>query len=197
MRYFDHLSTVEDIKPHYKKLAMENHPDRGGNTATMQEINAQYAEAQVLIAQWEAPAVEEEETPAAPTADQLALRNELVARAQRLRENREYLRASPHYAAAAKIAPLEAPDDLLQEEIRQRLAGLEGQIKLFQQGDWEFVLPELWRLHRANPDDKDIVRLMVDSYYNLGLRDLHHQRGSGLLETAMLHHHPLHHRRQA
>jgi tetratricopeptide (TPR) repeat protein len=137
--------------------------------------DAQYAEAQVLIAQWEAPAVEKEEKPAAPTADQMALRNELVARAQRLRENREYLRASAHYAAAAKIAPLEAPDDLLQEEIRQRLAGLEDQIKLFEQGDWEFVLPELWRLHRANPDDKDVVRLMVDSYYNLGVRDL--QRG--------------------
>jgi tetratricopeptide (TPR) repeat protein len=136
--------------------------------------DAQYAEAQALIAQWEAPAVVEE-VPAGPSVDQLALRDELVLRAQRLRENREYLRAATHYAAAAKIAPLEAPDQLLQEEIRQRLAGLEDQIRLFEQGDWEFVVPELWRLHTANPEDKDVVRLMVDSYYNLGVRDL--QRG--------------------
>jgi hypothetical protein len=45
MRYFDHLFTVADIKGQFKDLAMKHHPDRGGDTATMQTINAQYHEA--------------------------------------------------------------------------------------------------------------------------------------------------------
>lgn len=42
MRYFDHLFTVETIKSEFRDLAFRHHPDRGGDTATMQEINAQY-----------------------------------------------------------------------------------------------------------------------------------------------------------
>ena len=42
MRYFDHINTVEFAKREYRRLAMANHPDRGGDTAIMQEINSQY-----------------------------------------------------------------------------------------------------------------------------------------------------------
>lgn len=35
---------VEDLKSIYRKLALENHPDRGGDKIKMQEINAEYAE---------------------------------------------------------------------------------------------------------------------------------------------------------
>ena len=45
MSYFKGFSTVESIKAEYRRLAMINHPDHGGQTATMQEINAQYHEA--------------------------------------------------------------------------------------------------------------------------------------------------------
>ena len=34
---------VEDLKSIYRKLALENHPDRGGDKVKMQEINAEYA----------------------------------------------------------------------------------------------------------------------------------------------------------
>jgi curved DNA-binding protein CbpA len=34
------------VKRKYKELAMLHHPDRGGNTATMQEINNEYEEIQ-------------------------------------------------------------------------------------------------------------------------------------------------------
>jgi hypothetical protein len=34
--------TIEDLKALYRKLAFTHHPDLGGNTTTMQEINAEY-----------------------------------------------------------------------------------------------------------------------------------------------------------
>lgn len=51
-RYFDHLNTLAAIKAEYKNLVKKNHPDVGGDTATMQEINAQYAEAVKRIAKY-------------------------------------------------------------------------------------------------------------------------------------------------
>lgn len=35
-------ATLEELKAMYKKLAMQNHPDCGGSTEAMQEINAEY-----------------------------------------------------------------------------------------------------------------------------------------------------------
>lgn len=40
--YFADCDTVEKTKKLYKELALKNHPDLGGKTAVMQEINAQY-----------------------------------------------------------------------------------------------------------------------------------------------------------
>ena len=35
-------NTLDELKAMYRKLAMMHHPDRGGNTATMQQINAEH-----------------------------------------------------------------------------------------------------------------------------------------------------------
>lgn len=43
--YFTTFTTVESIKAEYRRLAMIHHPDRGGSTAVMQQINAEYKEA--------------------------------------------------------------------------------------------------------------------------------------------------------
>jgi hypothetical protein len=40
--YFEGCISLDEVKQHYKKLAMKHHPDKGGDKATMQEINAQY-----------------------------------------------------------------------------------------------------------------------------------------------------------
>lgn len=40
--WFNNPKSVEELKKQYKKLAIENHPDRGGSTEAMQEINAEY-----------------------------------------------------------------------------------------------------------------------------------------------------------
>jgi hypothetical protein len=42
MSYFSGLFTVEDVKVRYRELAKTHHPDIGGNTETMQAINAEY-----------------------------------------------------------------------------------------------------------------------------------------------------------
>jgi hypothetical protein len=46
IKYFYNCHSLEEVKRKYKELAMLHHPDRGGNTATMQEINLEYEEIQ-------------------------------------------------------------------------------------------------------------------------------------------------------
>lgn len=41
---FTKATTLEELKAIYKKLAMKNHPDRGGDTETMKVINNLYDE---------------------------------------------------------------------------------------------------------------------------------------------------------
>lgn len=43
MKWFNECGTLEEVKSAYKKLAKQYHPDLGGDTATMQEINKEYA----------------------------------------------------------------------------------------------------------------------------------------------------------
>ncbi|MDY6936891.1 MAG: hypothetical protein SWY16_04420 [Cyanobacteriota bacterium] len=45
LQYFANLHNVEDVKKHFRKLAMQHHPDHGGDVDTMAEINRQYQEA--------------------------------------------------------------------------------------------------------------------------------------------------------
>lgn len=42
MKYFADCLTIEDVKKEFKRLAFLHHPDKGGSTATMQEINKAY-----------------------------------------------------------------------------------------------------------------------------------------------------------
>ena len=42
MKYFANCSTLDELKKAYRRLAMENHPDRGGSLDAMKEINAEY-----------------------------------------------------------------------------------------------------------------------------------------------------------
>ena len=42
MKYFHNITTLDELKKAYRRLAMQYHPDRGGDTATMQEVNAEH-----------------------------------------------------------------------------------------------------------------------------------------------------------
>ena len=44
-QWFAGFGAEADIKSRYRELAREHHPDMGGSTATMQDINAQYESA--------------------------------------------------------------------------------------------------------------------------------------------------------
>ncbi len=42
MKWFNTPETLEDLKKQYKRLAVQHHPDLGGSTRDMQEINDEY-----------------------------------------------------------------------------------------------------------------------------------------------------------
>ena len=44
MKYFTNVHTLDELKAEYRRLCMKHHPDRGGDTATMQAINAEHDE---------------------------------------------------------------------------------------------------------------------------------------------------------
>lgn len=41
--YFEQSMNLEEAKAHYKNLVRQHHPDAGGDTRTMQDINAEWA----------------------------------------------------------------------------------------------------------------------------------------------------------
>lgn len=49
MTYFKTCNTMEELKKEYRKLAMANHPDNGGNADTMKAINVSYEAAFNLL----------------------------------------------------------------------------------------------------------------------------------------------------
>ena len=53
MSYFKDCKTIGEVKARYRDLAKLHHPDRGGDTATMQAINAAYSIAVIQIARGE------------------------------------------------------------------------------------------------------------------------------------------------
>lgn len=134
-----------------------------------------YAEAQALVAQWESTPAPEAGEGAATPEEEMARREELVAEARRARASGHLIEALGLLEQATAIAPLSGEAAALLEDVEEKIAPLRPQLELFRAGDWEYALPDLWLLYDAAPGNQDVRRLIVDSYYNLGVRDL--QRG--------------------
>ncbi|MGE5234025.1 MAG: tetratricopeptide repeat protein [Acidobacteriota bacterium] len=130
-----------------------------------------YPKAQALIAQWEA---EEQKTKPAPELgpDDAAKRDQLIEAARQAYGERRYLRASALFDQAAAVRALDGPAADLAADAKRQIQPLEKYLKLYKDGEWEFALRELWREHEKDPGNRDVTKLMVDSYYNLGVRDL-------------------------
>ena len=87
----------------------------------------------------------------------------------------EYLAAEERFDQAAAIAPLDDGEGEQRATAERALEPFAAEVKLFRDGEFEMVLPALWRLRQSDPESVDVRRMIVDSYYNLAVRDL--QRG--------------------
>lgn len=133
-------------------------------------------EIKALIAAWEA-----ELNPQPPAEDPAAVEARTkVEKALAFGEEKyaagEFLAAKDAFERVEKLGPLAPAVAEKLAEARKRTAPLAGDLNLIAQGETERALASLWRKHQAEPNNRDVVRLMVDSYFNLGIRDL--QRGS-------------------
>jgi tetratricopeptide (TPR) repeat protein len=143
-----------------------------------------YAQAQKLIADWGGtPAVPA--GPAGATAPPGAdasgagaqpavasRRDSLLASARQAVSEQSYVRALGSLEAANTIAKLDGADAQLLTDTRRRLDPLSKQIAGFRDHEWEVILPDLWRMHESEPGNRDVTQMIVDSYYNLAVRDL-------------------------
>jgi len=139
------------------------------------QSDPQFERAKALIAEWERL-----QTPAqqGPSPQVLARQSEILSRARAAFAERRFRLASGLFGEAAQVTELPGDASLQAAEARQHVAAIGKQIEMFQQGSWEEVLPMLWRLREADPNNRDVNDLLADSYINLAIREL--QRESPL-----------------
>ncbi len=148
-----------------------------------------YAQAQDLIKQWSANIAPATPTPAATpvvavapppvSAERLAI----LTAARDAYQGGSYLEAIRRLEQASAQGQLEAADAEMLANAKSRIEPLAAQIDLFRQHEWEHALRDLWRLHESEPGNRDVTRLMVDSYYNMGLRDLQRMDSAKAIEN--------------
>ncbi len=145
-------------------------------------VEAHYEEAQALISQWQeedlsVAADDEAEDLGEQEAQRLQAEQQrgfLVAGREAFRRKRNLV-AVDQFRRAQRLGPLALADAQQLDQAVRLLTPLKKQLEFFRQGEWEVVIPTLWRMREDDPTNQDIQSLMVDSYYNLAIRDL--QRG--------------------
>jgi tetratricopeptide (TPR) repeat protein len=145
-----------------------------------------YQEAQALLQRWGAPAGTQRK--AGPSPEALAKRQELLDAARRSYGERSYLRAVEQFQNAAALGALDPADAEQLAYARTQVRSIERYVQFFKDEEWEYILPQLWRLHEENPADRDVTRLIIDSYYNLGvdgLRGMDPARAEKMFQDAL------------
>lgn len=127
-----------------------------------------YAEAQTLIAQWR-----NGQEPILESIDRdLERHAQLLAQAQEAYDGGDPLAAHRLLEEAATIAPPTQEAAALGATVNERLAPVAKVLEMYRDGAWEHALRRLWRIRERRPDDPIVERLLIDSYYNLAVRDL-------------------------
>jgi tetratricopeptide (TPR) repeat protein len=144
----------------------------------IEEGNAYYERAQQQLAVWRDQLAGDQEAPdvAEIDSDVAERRSQILESARQFYSSREYLAAAKAFRAADKLAALDGAARDLYDDSRRQLLPIRQQIDFFNQREWERLLPDLWQLHLKDPENRDIKRMLADSYYNLGVRAL--QRGA-------------------
>jgi len=132
----------------------------------------QKADAVSLVAQWEKLAGPES-TGLDPQL--VARRRTLLEGAQAAVGGGENFRAKRLFQQAAELAPLDGDWVAMATTAEERLKPLAQELQLFKDGDYEFLINQLWRRREADPGNRDVARMITDAYYDMGVLDL--QRG--------------------
>ena len=150
----------------------------------VERSHSEFSRARKQLAEWKA-AMEGETTEAPvegePDEARLAQREEILERARSLYAERRYFEAAKAFRSADRIASIDGPAADLYDDSRRQILPIRQQIDFFLQGDWERLIPVLWRMRDDDPENRDVERLLVDSYFNLGVQAL---RRGALSEAA-------------
>jgi tetratricopeptide (TPR) repeat protein len=156
--------------------ALHDSGDLEGAIAALEEIGSdhkEYLQARRLLARWrEELATRAAESPELLTGDDATKHGSLVAEARQAYDGHNYLEAARLFTRASAMAPLPADEAALFEDSKRQLEPIAQQIDLYTQRQWDLALPALWRRFEQSPDDKDVHQLLVNSYYNLAVREL-------------------------
>jgi tetratricopeptide (TPR) repeat protein len=155
--------------------AMHDAGDLDGAIAALEAIskdNPDYVQSRRLIARWREEQAAQAQTIAPLSGDDASRHGSLVTEARLAYDGRQYLQAARLFTRASAMAPLPAAEAALFEDSKRQLEPIAQQIDLYTQRQWEMALPALWRRHEQSPTDKDVHQLLVNSYYNLAIREL-------------------------
>ena len=170
----------EEAAPTMDRIAQANSMRDSGNLEGAIQIlegigndSNEYLQARKLLVRWR-----EELAASAPesfeplTGDDATRHGTLVTEARRAYDGHNYLEAARLFTRASAMAPLPAAEAALFEDSKRQLEPIAQQIDLYTQRQWDLALPALWRRFEQSPDDKDVHQLLVNSYYNLAVREL-------------------------
>ncbi|HVR29786.1 MAG TPA: hypothetical protein VMS86_09665, partial [Thermoanaerobaculia bacterium] len=132
----------------------------------------EYLEARRLLARWREELASQQAVVEPLSGDDADRHGGLIEGARQAYDEARYLEAARLFTRAAAIGPLDAGEAALFDDSKRQLEPIAQQIDLYTQRQWELVLPALWRRFEQAPGDKDVHSLLVNSYFNLTVREL-------------------------